>query len=172
MAYAIRHPEHPAKLVLCSTRAGPPEPEREAMVFERLGGKEAGDAARGYLCGDNPDRDALREFIRLCRPLYSRTPYNPEIDARQAWKLDVLAAFRNGEDYTFDFIRDLSRIKCRTLVMVGEDDPITPPFYSEQIVAALPPHLVSFERFANAGHGIAPDAPDRYFRLLRDFVTS
>ena len=170
IAYATRYPDHPAKLVLCSTRAGRPEPEREAMVFERLGGKPAGDAARKYLCGEDPDSNALREYIKFCRPLYSRAPYNPDKDARQQWKLDVLGAFRNGEDYTFDYLDDLKRIKCPTLVLAGEDDPITPPFYSEQIVAALPHDLVRFERFPNAGHGISADAPERFFAVLRDFI--
>jgi proline iminopeptidase len=172
IAYAARYPDHPAKLVLCSTRAGPPDPEREAAVFERLGGKAAGDAARGFLCGDAPDSNALREYIRLCRPLYSRAPYDPDRDARQSWKFDVLSDFRKGEDYTFDFRPDLARIKCPTLVMVGEDDPITPPFYSEQIVAALPAHLARFERFPDAGHGIVADAPERFFRVMREFIAS
>jgi proline iminopeptidase len=171
MAYALRYPRHLGKLVLCSTRASRPEPEREAMVFEGLGGKEAGDAARRYLCVDNPDREALREYIRLCRPLYSRSPYNPDNDARQAWRFDVLRAFRKSEDYTFDFISDLSRVKCPTLVLVGEDDPITPPFYSERMAAALPQHLVRFERFLNAGHGIIADAPEPFLRVLREFIT-
>jgi proline iminopeptidase len=171
MAYALRHPEHPAKLVLCSTRAGRPDPEREVAVFERLGGKDAGDAARGYLCGENPGRDALTAFMKYCRPLYSRAPYDPNRDARQAWKFDVLAEFRKGEDYTFDFLSDLAAIKCPTLVLAGEDDPITPPIYSEQIAAALPPALMRFERFPNAGHGIAADAPERFFRVLRDFIS-
>jgi pimeloyl-ACP methyl ester carboxylesterase len=38
--------------------------------------------------------------------------------------------------------------------MVGEDDPMTPVPCSEEIIAALPPNLVRFERFAGAGHGI------------------
>ena len=171
-AYATRHPEHPGKLILCCTRAGRPEPEREAVVFERLGGKAAGDAARGFLCGESASADQFREFVRLCRPLYSRAPYDPDKDARQIWKFDVMRDFREHEDYTFDYLDDLARIKCPTLVMAGEDDPITPPFYSEQMVAKLPAHLTRFERFANAGHGIAADAPERYFAILREFIAS
>ena len=138
IAYATRYPDHPSKLVLCSTRAGRPEPEREAMVFERLGGKQAGDAARGFLCARIPIamRSAnLSSFA--ARSIRARRTI-PKRDARQQWKLDVLGAFRKGEDYTFDYLADLTRIKCPTLVLAGEDDPITPPFYSEQIVAALP----------------------------------
>jgi pimeloyl-ACP methyl ester carboxylesterase len=57
-----------------------------------------------------------------------------------------------------------------TLVMSGEDDPITPIGDSEDIVAALPPGLARFERFTGAGHGVYRDAPERAFSLLRDFV--
>lgn len=171
LAYATRYPDHPAKLILCSTRAGPPEPEREIEVFERLGGPEAGAAARRFLTGSTIDSDTFRDFMRLCRPLYTRAPYDADRDIRQAWKTDVLRHFRETEDYTFDFVRDLPRIKCPTLVLVGEDDPITPPFYSDQIVAAMPPGVARYERFANAGHGIAADAPARYFQVLREFVS-
>ncbi|MGC1679683.1 MAG: alpha/beta hydrolase [Candidatus Binataceae bacterium] len=68
--------------------------------------------------------------------------------------------------------RATRRAVCLTLVLAGGDDPKTPPFYSEQMVANLPAHLVRFERFANAGHGIAADAPDRYFKVLREFIGS
>jgi pimeloyl-ACP methyl ester carboxylesterase len=40
------------------------------------------------------------------------------------------------------------------------------------IVAALPPHLVRFERFADCGHGVVPDAPERALAMLRDFIIS
>lgn len=171
LAYATRYPEHPAKLILCSTRAGPPQPEREIEVFERLGGPEAGVAARKYLMGNSIDGDALREYARLCRPLYTRVPYDPNRDIRQGWKTDVLRHFRENEDYTFDFVAELKRITCPTLVMVGEDDPITPPLYSDQIVAAMSPGLARYERFAHAGHGIVADAPERYFQVVREFVS-
>lgn len=69
-------------------------------------------------------------------------------------------------------IGSFSGLPTLTLVLAGEDDPITPPFYSEQMVVKLPAHPVRFERFANAGHGIAVDAPDRYFKVLREFIAS
>jgi proline iminopeptidase len=66
----------------------------------------------------------------------------------------------------------LARIKCPTLVMGGEDDPITPIADSEDIVAALPRPLVRFERFAAAGHGIVNDAPERFLAVVREFITA
>jgi hypothetical protein len=40
----------------------------------------------------------------------------------------------------------------------------------EDIVAALPSHLVQFEWFPNCGHSIIADAPHRAFTVIRDFI--
>jgi len=170
MAYALRHPDHPAKLILCSTAASPSKKEIQVKTFERLGGAEAGAAAQAFL--DDPTPDATRKFRRLCGPLYRRSPYDRDVDARTIWNPRLMAEFRRGERETMNFLSELHRIKCQTLVMVGEDDPMTPVPCSEEIVAALLPELVRFERFADAGHGIVADQPERFFEVLREFITA
>jgi proline iminopeptidase len=75
-----------------------------------------------------------------------------------------------GESHTFDMIPDLGRIACPTLVLGGEDDPMHPIESQADIAAALPPHLVQFERFANCGHAVIPDAPERAMAVIRDFI--
>jgi proline iminopeptidase len=75
-----------------------------------------------------------------------------------------------GEGGTFNVLPDLPRIQCPTLVLGGEDDPMTPIECQEDIVAALPAHLVRFERFAGCGHGVLPDEPERAMAIIRDFI--
>ena len=170
MSYALRHPDHPAKLILCSTAASPSKNAIQVKVFERLGGVEAGAAAKAFL--ENPTRDATRQFRRLCGPLYHRSPHDRDTDTRTIWNARLMAEFRRGERETMNFLPELHRIKCPTLVMVGEDDPMTPVPCSEEIVAALPPDLVRFERFADAGHGIVADQPERFFQVLQAFIAA
>jgi pimeloyl-ACP methyl ester carboxylesterase len=43
---------------------------------------------------------------------------------------------------------------------------------AEDIAAGIPARLVRFERFPDAGHTIVPDAPDRFLRVLADFLTA
>jgi proline iminopeptidase len=69
-----------------------------------------------------------------------------------------------------DFRADLARLRCPVLVMAGDRDPITPIAFSEVIAAALPQHLVRFERFAGCGHDVIPDAAERAFAILRAFI--
>ena len=43
---------------------------------------------------------------------------------------------------------------------------------AEEIVAHLPEALVRFERFANCGHGVLRDSPDRGWAVLDSFLDS
>jgi pimeloyl-ACP methyl ester carboxylesterase len=71
-----------------------------------------------------------------------------------------------------DVLRQLDRFKCPTLVVAGEDDPITPIADIEDVVAAMRPELTRFVRFTNAGHGVYRDRPADFFREVRDFIAS
>src|SRR5262245_65073060 len=67
---------------------------------------------------------------------------------------EVLSWFTGpgGEDHSFNLLADLARIVCPTLVMGGEDDPMTPIECQADIAAALPAQLVRFEGFSACGH--------------------
>src|SRR5215472_6155785 len=79
MSYAVRHPDHPGKLILSSTAARH-RLDRVLAAFERLGGAEAREVARRYW--GKPGPDTLPDYARVCFPLYSKTPRNPDADAR------------------------------------------------------------------------------------------
>jgi pimeloyl-ACP methyl ester carboxylesterase len=167
MAYATRHPDHPGKLILSSTSARH-RLDRVLDAFERLGGPEAREAARRYW--EHPGAETLPDYAKHCFPLYTRTPRDPDANTRTVWNFEVMFAFGGGEDQRFDVLADLARVRCPTLVLGGEDDPICPIDDQADIAAALPPHLVRFERFAGCGHGVFRDDPARAFALLREFV--
>ena len=167
MAYATRHPEHPGKLILSSTTARM-RLDRVLDTFERLGGVEAREAARRYW--EKPGPDTLPDYARICFPLYSRTPRDPDGDARTRWNFEVMFHFGGGEDARFDLLPDLARVRCPTLVLGGEDDPITPIADQVDIAAAIPAGLARLERFAGCGHGVFRDDPDRAFAAIRRFL--
>ncbi len=167
MAYAARHPDHPGKLILSSTVARA-RLSRVYDGFARLGGEEAREAAIGYW--EKPGPDTLRQYARICLPLCNTTPQDPDLSKRTLWNFDVMFAFGGGEERSYDLLPDLPKVRCPTLVLVGEEDPITPPADSEDIVAALPSEWVRFERFSGCGHGVYRDAPERALRCIREFI--
>jgi pimeloyl-ACP methyl ester carboxylesterase len=177
LAYAARHPAHPAKLILVSTEAaGDSHLDRRVALFERFGGPEVGALARRRFLEGRGQTDvaSVEAWLRQAFPLYTRTPRDPDVARRAVLNLEVAQWFTRpgGEGHTFNFLQDLSRVQCPTLVLGGEDDPMTPIECQADIAAALPPHLVRFERFAGCGHAVLPDAPERALAVIRDFIST
>jgi len=175
LAYATRHPDHPSKLVLISTEAtGGTYRDRRVALFERFGGPEVGALARRRFLEvqGHPDQASLDAWRLLAMPLYTRTPRDPDMVRRAVGRPEVLHWFTKpgGESHTFDMFPDLHRIRCPTLVLGGEDDPIHPIESQADIAASLPAHLVQFERFASCRHAVVPDAPERAMAVIRDFI--
>ena len=176
LAYATRHPAHPSKLVLISTEAaGDTHLDRRVALFERFGGPEVGSLARRrFLDADSPrDQAAVDAWRKLAFPVYTRTPRDPNIGSRTVGKPEVglqWFAKPDGESHTFNMFPDLHLIRCPTLVLGGEDDPMHPIESQADIAAALPAQLVQFERFANCGHAVIPDAPERAMAVIRQFI--
>jgi pimeloyl-ACP methyl ester carboxylesterase len=169
MRYAIRHPDHPSKLVISSSSARPVG-ERSFRMFERLGGAAAREAAIAFWT--NPGWETRKDYFALCMPLCTRRRMPPEFFSRCVRNPDLAHFFFGGELKTLDLLPHLSRIRCPTLVVGGEDDPVTTIQDAEEIAAAMPPNLVRFERFRDAGHGVYRDRPEEFFKILREFIIS
>lgn len=167
MTYAIRYPEHPRKLILCSTSAHL-NSERRMAVFERLGGPAAREACRRF--DEDPGKETFPDFMRLCLPLYRRSPLDLDEVRRAKLNLDVMWTWGPRGLFTYDLTPELHSISCPTLILGGEDDPVTPMEDQEEIAAMLRPELVRFERFPGARHSILRDDPERAFALTREFV--
>jgi proline iminopeptidase len=173
MAYATRHPDHPAKLILVSTEAaGDTYFERRVALFERFGGPEVGALARRRFLDGHTDAATLDTWLRLAFPLYTRTPRDPQVVQRAVRHPEVTLWFARpgGEGHTFNLFPALSRVQCPSLVLGGEEDPMTPIECQAAIAAALPPNLVRFERFPGCGHAVVPDAPESAMTVIRDFI--
>jgi pimeloyl-ACP methyl ester carboxylesterase len=175
LAYATRHAAHPGKLVLISTEAAAgTHIERRIALFEKFGGPKLGALARRRFLEGHPDQASIESWRRLAFPLYTRTPRDPDVGRRTLSRPDVLHWYTRpgGEAHTFDMMRALSAIRCPTLVVGGEDDPMTPIECQADIATALPAGLVRFGRFANCRHAVVPDAPERAMALIREFIAS
>jgi pimeloyl-ACP methyl ester carboxylesterase len=141
-------------------------------MFEKLGGPDVGAMARRRVFEGHSDKASLDAWLRLAFPLYTRTPRHPDVVRRAVGNPEVLQWFTKpgGEDHTFNPISDLARIQCPTLVMGGEEDPMTPIECQADIAATLPAHSVRFGRFSRCGHAVVPDAPDAALAVIRNFI--
>jgi pimeloyl-ACP methyl ester carboxylesterase len=165
--YALRHPDHPAKLILSSTAARI-HFDRSLAMFERLGGRHVRTAAERYF--QEPTAENLEEFLRVCGPHYTQKPRPPEILARILRRPDVSEHFFRGEFLTFDLTRHLGQVQCPVLLLSGELDPAVTIEDAEELAAALPADRLRFERFPGAGHMLAIEEPQAVLQTIREFV--
>jgi len=165
LAVAARYPGLPSKLIVSSSLARF-RPDRAFPMFERLGGPEVREVAERHF-SELSDESAA-EFIRVALPVYNPTPMDPDVIARTRLKLEVGNHFFRNEGLTVDLLPELRNIRCPTLVLGGELDPITPVADSEDIAGAIPQAEVRI--VAGAGHGVFRDKPEEALALIREFV--
>ncbi len=157
LLHAARRPDRIDRLVLVSTVARSVH-TRSIAVIDRLGGPEAGEVAARFFA--DPTELNFAEFLRVCVPLYTRDPVSPDAVARMRMNLALTAAWERTGARDFDAAAAAADIRCPVLVLAGEDDPASTIAGVEELVAALPPELVRYQAFANAGHGVFRDQPD------------
>ena len=170
---ASRHPGFAQAYIFNSTRS---DNDRSAMyvMFQKLGGQEAHDAARTFW--EAPSEEAMAkaamQYLKICGPLYTQNRTNPFEGNRAVRSTDVLTHYNQNEGPVLNLLPELAMVQDPVLVITGELDPVTPATDAELTVKALPQHLVQFERFAKSGHGVYRDEPERYFEVLKAFVNA
>jgi proline iminopeptidase len=140
---------------------------RAIAEFDRLGGPEAGEVAARYFA--DPTETNFAEFMRICVPLYTRVPTPADTVARIEMNLALAAYWEATSARAFDVRDEAAKVTCPTLVLAGEDDPSATIAGAEELVEALPAGLVTYERYANVGHGVFRDRPEE-IDVVRRFL--
>ncbi len=168
MAYAARHPGHAGKLVFSSTAA---RNDLELMVrrFEERGGPEVATAARRFWT--EMSAESLGDYVRLALPTYNTRAGDPDSARRARMNVELMLYFLGGEGRTMNLLDGLANVRCPTLVLGGELDPVCPIEMQAEIAAALPREHVRFERLPGCGHGVFRDDAERGFAAIRAFIT-
>ncbi len=170
LSYATLFPKHAAGLGLISTAA---KVEFPAIfeAFEARGGKEVRAIAEAYWTA--PTDEGRELYKERCVPFYAyATDGPPDWLDRVVWRNETALWFNgpSNEHGRFDFRDGLRKIKCPVLVMTGEQDPITPPVFSDTIVEGLQDDQVRYVRFSEGGHGVVGDKPDDALGEIRQFI--
>ena len=172
LSYAARYPGHAGGLALIST-AAKVNFQSIYSAFERLGGPEIRGIAQAYW--ENPTAEGRALYRDRCVPFYSYDKSaSTDWISRILWKNETALWFNgpHNEHGRMDFRADLGKIECPTLILVGENDPITPHEFSDEIAAGLRPDLRTYLKFPDCGHGVVGDKPDDALRELRGFIKS
>jgi 3-oxoadipate enol-lactonase len=151
-------PERITALVLADTRATPDSPEQRVARDDSI--RVLGEAGREAFWGDLAPRlfaeGADPAVVERARELAFEQP------------LTGLVATQETIRDRADSRPTLPTIDVPVLVLVGEEDRLTPPADAEAMVADLPD--ARFSRIAGAGHLAPFERPDEVATVIGDFL--
>lgn len=169
--YASAYPAHPAGLILLSTVPRFGSREETIARFRELGGEAAADAVRRDW--DTPSEETSAEWRRVCGPLMSvRTDpdaLNARHEAARIRTQEVELHFA-PEGKAMDLRGELGAVRCPTLVVLGERDPLAPAHLGREIADAVPRGLARLEPVPDASHDVLIDNPAHAYRVIRKFL--
>ncbi|HSR23380.1 MAG TPA: alpha/beta hydrolase [Candidatus Eisenbacteria bacterium] len=164
MALLRRHPHLVSALVLADTKATADPPaarenrERIAAVLEQeQSARVLVDDVLPGLCGETTKRERPLVHGRV-RALVEGAP-----PAAAAWAQRAMAGRPDSTD-------TLRTADVPALVVVGEEDTLSPPADAEAMVTALPQGRLVV--IPGAGHLTAVEAPEAFTAALREFVAA
>ena len=164
LSLVLRHPERVAALMLMDTRAAADTPEAA---------KGRQETAQQVL----RDGNGRTIFETMVPRLFCKTTREKHPDRVEAMlavmernSAQGIAGALKGMAIRPDRRGDLARIKVPTLVMVGEDDIISPPDEARSLAAAIP--NARLEVIPAAGHMAPFENPDAANQAILRFLAS
>lgn len=123
--------------------------------------------------GNEVTHETATEFFRHVGPFYAAPAHMqmiPHLLSLSSVEISMLRHFRKTIVPNYDLRPMLEHIKCETLVLVGHFDWVCPPKASRAIAHALP--KAKLVEFANSGHFLFSEEPERFKSVVTEFVES
>lgn len=165
LAFARKFPSRLRALVLADTRAEPDSEEARANRDKAIAAVEGGDLS-GFV--ERLFDMILSPATRAAQPAVVDRVRTMALAASPASVVAALRALRDRPDAR----PALAAIAVPTLVVVGEDDALTPPSASRAIAAAMRSELAEVVVIPRAGHLSNLEQPEAFQRAIADFVSS
>ena len=165
LEFALRHEDQLDRLVLAGTGAAP---ARSAVDPIQIWSWVKANDATGKMFGGQQLTSLFstaflrnHEAVKDTTALLASNPYpmSPEAYARQA------DAYRH-----FDALDRLGAITAPTLVIVGEQDLLTPPWIAREVADAIPGARFEVIRGDGSSHVVPIERPEDFNGLVSDFL--
>jgi pimeloyl-ACP methyl ester carboxylesterase len=162
-AFLRKYPQRASGLILADTRPGADSPEAQAnrenvaVIAETQGTAAIADLQVPRL---------LSEYTRQ---------HHPEVENRVRQMIAAatspgIAAASRGMAQRADSTELLAGITCPTLVIVGEQDTLTPPGMAQEYASQIPG--AQYVVIAHAGHLSNLEQPGAFLQVVRGFLVS
>ncbi len=162
-AFLRKYPQRVAGLILADTRPGADSPEAQA---NRENVARIAETQGTGAIADLQVPRVLSEYTRQ---------HHPEVELRVRQMIDAataqgIAAASRGMGQRGDSTDLLAGITCPTLIVVGEQDVLTPPIVVQEYAAQIPgAQCVVIQ---HAGHLSNLEQPEAFLQVVRGFLGS
>ena len=178
MQFALTHPDSLSKLILFDTSAyfgeflsdieGSVQEFKHEPWFEKSFAALKAEWAGEY----QSDEDMARLWVDEMKFYFKQFDARAEAYHERTKDLPVriapLKTFNDKEAATMDLRPHLKKISVPTLVMVGRQDFITNVAMAEEMVKHIP--NARLEIFEDSGHYAFVEEPEKFYRLIKEFV--
>ncbi len=166
LEFALRHADRLDRLVLTGTGAAP---ARAAVDPIRIWSWVKANDATGEVFGG-------QQFVSLFSTSFLRNHQavrdTADLLASNPYPMTPQAYQRQADAYgQFDALDRLGAITAPTLVVVGEQDLLTPPWIAREVAAAIPGARFEVIRGDGTSHVVPIERPDDFNRLVSAFLT-
>jgi pimeloyl-ACP methyl ester carboxylesterase len=163
--FALRHPDRLDRLVLAGPGGAPARSAVDPIsIWNWVKANDPGGEVFGgqqltwlFSAGFLRDQQAVQETIALLAS--NPNPVQPEAYDRQA------QAYLH-----FDALDRLDGITARTLVIVGEQDLLTPPWVAREVADGIPGARFDTITGDGSSHVVPLERPDEFNRLVMNFL--
>ena len=180
MQYAFTYPDALSKLILFDTSAyfgeflGDIEGAVQEFKHEKWFKKSFAALKAEWAGKDQTDQDMSRLWVEEMKFYFKK--FDERAKAYHGRTRDLplriasLKTFNEKEAPTMDLRPLLKKVTVPTLVIVGRHDFITNVAMAEEIVKQVP--NARLEIFENSGHYAFVEEPEKFYRVIKEFVES
>ena len=166
LEFALRHGDRLDRLVLAGTGAAP---ARSAVDPIQIWNWIKANDPTGEVFGG-------QQFVSLFSTAFLRNHQavrdTAELLASNPYPMSPEAYRRQADAYLqFDALDRLAAITAPTLVVVGEQDLLTPPWIAREVAEAIPGARFEVIRGDGSSHLVPIERPDEFNRLVLDFLS-
>ncbi len=169
MAYAARHPERIAHLVICDSAA--PKWEDTVFLFKDVFPETVERQAAWAFAEELGDTSAIQADFREYQTMLFYSPEKRDAFVARPSKLVINTDVNrriNVDAKRFDLNPELPKYRFPTLVVTGRYDMNVAPAVAWKIHRAIPGSR--FEAFERSGHMPFYEEPEKFVRLVEEFL--
>ncbi len=165
MEFALRHPERLDRLVLAGPGAAPARSAVDPIsIWSWVKSHDPGGEVFG-----------AQQFTWLFSSAFLRTPRAVQDTATMLagnpYPVEPEAYDRQAQAYTrFDALDRLGDIRAETLVVVGEQDLLTPPWVAREVAAGIPGARYELVTGDGSSHVLPLERPEDFNRIVTQFL--